>query len=276
MNPTLIPPLNIKIDNLRVNNRADGRVQLVTEPIQYGLAIRELKLNSPLLTMNAKGYWIVRHLQPETFMSGNLESADLGSLLAQRHLSSRLKGGKFSTEFSLQWPGSPQLFSMDRATGKVDLKITKGRILQLDSDTESSLNIARIFNLLSMETLAHVLTFDIKSIGKSGFPFDYLQGNLELQRGALFTRDVEMDGSLAKVNFAGRVSLSDEPNNLSMTVYPKVSTTVMTLVGMTGGPVVGAAAWLANKIISPVVGRIMEMNYHVSGTWNKLLVKRVS
>jgi uncharacterized protein YhdP len=103
-----------------------------------------------------------------------------------------------------------------------------------------------------------------------------LQGNFDLTQGALVTRDIEMDGTLAKIKFDGKISLSDETNNLNMIVYPKVSTTLMTLVGMTGGPLVGAAAWLANKAISPVVGHMMQMDYHVSGTWNNPVIKRVN
>lgn len=274
--PSTIPPLMITIDDLRINHRDDGHLYFVSEPISNGMAIREFKISSPLLNLSAKGYWISHHWQSKTMLNGDVSSNNLGQLLEQRHLSSRLQNGKFTSLFSLQWPNSPQQFSVEHATGTVDLKIEKGRILKLDSDTETNLNIARIFNLVSMQTLSHVLMFDNKSIAKKGFPFDYLQGNFNLKQGALYTNDIEMDGSLAKVEFTGKISLSNEKNDLNMIVYPKVSTSVMTLVGMTGGPVVGAAAWLANKIVSPIVGHIMKMDYRVSGTWNNPVIKRVN
>ena len=276
INPKMIPPLMITINDLKINNRDDGHLYFASEPISNGMAIRDFKINSPLLNLSAKGYWISHHWQSKTMLNGDISSSNLGQFLVQRHLSSRLQNGNFTSTFSLEWPNSPQQFSVDHAAGTVDLKVEKGRILKLDSDTESNLNIARIFNLVSMQTLSHVLMFDNKSIAKKGFPFDYLQGNFNLKQGALYTNDIEMDGSLAKVEFTGKISLSNEKNDLNMIVYPKVSTSVMTLVGMTGGPVVGAAAWLANKIVSPIVGHIMKMDYRVSGTWNNPVIKRVN
>src|SRR3990167_9279345 len=162
-------------------------------------------------------YYFFQHgKQYETMLSGDIHSNDLGSFLIQRQLSSRLQGGKLSSEFAMRWPGSPQQFSVQHAKGKADIKIEKGRILHLDSDTESNLNIGRVLNLLSMETLSHVLTFDHKSIAKRGFPFDYLQGNFELNQGALVTHDIEMNGTLAKIELNGKISLSDETNDLNM------------------------------------------------------------
>lgn len=276
IDPRDIPPLIISADNLSVNRRVDGRVSLVTDPIKEGLSIRQFTMNSPLLALSAKGYWILHHAQSETALSGNLSSNNIGEWLQQRQLSSRLKGGVLSSTFSLQWPASPQQFSPIDATGKVDFKVEKGRILKLDSDTESNLDISRLLNLVSLESLSHVLRFDKESIIKKGFPFDYLQGNVFLQQGVLSTNDVEMNGSLAKVNFSGKVGLIDQSNQLYMTVFPKVSTSAMTLIGMTGGPATGAAAWLANKIVSPVIGHLMQINYRVTGTLSHPAIKRVN
>jgi uncharacterized protein YhdP len=276
INPRDIPPLIISADNLRVNRRVDGRVFLATHPIREGLSIRQLTMNSPLLAFSAKGYWIFAHAQSQTALSGNVSSNNIGEWLQQRRLSVRLKGGVLSSTFSLQWPASPQQFSPVHATGKVDFKVEKGRILKLDSDTESNLDISRLLNLVSLESLSHVLRFDKQSIVKKGFPFDYLQGQVFLKQGVLSTNDVEMNGSLAKVNFSGKVGLMDQANKLHMTVFPKVSSSAMTLIGMTGGPVTGAATWLANKLVSPVMGHLMQINYQVTGTLSHPTIKRVN
>lgn len=275
IHPEVIPAMDILIDQLQVNHHSDGRVHLVTEPIQNGLAIREITMDSPFLKFSAKGSWVLQHFQSNTTLIGRASSPDLGAVLSQYHLSSRLKNGKFLSDFSLTWPGTPYQFSLEHVIGKASLSIKKGRILQLDSDTETNLALGRLLNLFSLESISHLISFDFSVFTKKGFSFDVLQGNIELSQGTLFTQEIELDGPLAKVDFKGKMSFTNQLNDLSMAVFPKVSSSLPALIGFAGGPVAGAAAWLANKIISPTVGQLMQMNYHIGGTPNKPIVTRV-
>jgi uncharacterized protein YhdP len=247
----------------------------VTEPIQRGLAIRQLTIDSPFLKFFAKGSWVSHHLHSDTTLIGRMKCNDLGAVLSQHHLSSRLKHGKFSSGFSLTWPGAPYQFSMDHAIGKADMLIKNGRILQFDSDTETNLALGKLLNVFSLETISHLISFDFSALTKKGFSFDVLQGNMELSQGTVFMQNIELDGPLAKVDFQGKISFTDQLNDLSMAVFPKVSSSIPALIGFAVGPVVGAAAWLANKIIAPTVGQLMQMNYHIGGTPNKPIVTRV-
>ncbi|OGT44138.1 MAG: hypothetical protein A3F13_05910 [Gammaproteobacteria bacterium RIFCSPHIGHO2_12_FULL_40_19] len=276
MNPESIPALDIFIDTLWVNQRSDGRVHLETQPIQNGLAIHTLTLDSPFLKFSAKGSWILHHFQSDTTLMGRVSATDLGAVFSQHHWSSRLKNGKFWSDFSLTWPGAPYQFSMDHVIGRVEVLVKKGAILQLDSDTETNLVLGRLLNLFSLESISHLLSLDFSVLTKKGFSFDVLQGNIELSQGTLFTQAIEINGPLAKVNFQGKVSFTNQSNDLSMAVFPKVSSSLPSLIGFAGGPVVGAAAWLANVVISPTMGHLMKMNYHIGGTPNKPVVTRVS
>ncbi|MCX7125989.1 MAG: DUF3971 domain-containing protein, partial [Gammaproteobacteria bacterium] len=275
INPANIRPLIISIDHFHLDQKAEGHLNLITQPINDGLAIKTIKINSPFLKFSANGSWTQRDGKTKTVLTGEVESPNLGSLLMQRHLSSRLKGGVLSSSFSLAWPNTPQQFLITKSSGKMDIKITNGRILQLDSDTESNLLLGKIFNLLSLESLSHLLTFNFSSFTKSGFLFDVLQGNVKLDNGILSSREIEIDSPVAKIDFSGTINLINQLNNLNMTVFPRVSSSLPVLVAFAGGPVIGAAAWLANKLVSPVVSDIMQMHYHISGTLNKPVLKKL-
>lgn len=276
LNPSAIPSLDLSIRNLYVNHENNGKVVVSLRAIREGVAIRALKIQSPLLQMEAAGEWIKHDFQMQTQLNGQAESEDLGKLLSQHQLSSRLKNGILLLDFALRWTGAPQQFSLLNAEGSAHVTVRDGRIMQLDSDTETNLTLGRLLNLFSLESVGRFLNLDFLPFAKKGFPFDILQGKFEMARGDLFARDTEIDGSLAKINLNGKISLADQSNDLKMTVFPKISSSLPMIAGLAGGPVVGAVAWVANKVVSPRVGKMMEMDYHISGTLDKPIVSRVN
>ena len=275
INPNTIPAMDITIQDLRVNDRLDGKIHFVTEPAQNGLFIREFTVQSPLVHFTARGDWLQLGLKQQTRLRGQLMSTNLGAVLSQRHLSSRLQGGDFSSDFALQWFGTPKQFSLSQATGKVQFDLQKGTILQLDSNTENNLILARLFNLFSLESISRFLTFDFSALTKKGFRFDEMQGKFDLQNGALLTRGIDVDSSVANINLSGKISLEDQSNDLKMRVLPHVSSSFPTLIGLTSGPVAGAAAWVANQLVASKMSELMEINYHITGTWDKPIVNKV-
>lgn len=269
INPMTIPPLNITINELTINDRSDGKVSLITHSIADGLSISEMKINSPLLKMSVRGRWVSRGSDAETVLTGTLQSNDLGQVLSQRRLSSRLKGGDFSSEFALRWPGGPQQFSIHRASGRVEFYMQNGRIMHLDSNTQGNIAIAHLLNLVSLESLSHLLKFNFSNPLKKGFPFEDFRGKCDVDHGALFARSMNIDSALAKINITGKIGLENQTNDLTMRVMPSgLSSSLPTIAGLAGGPMVGAATWVANKLFSSQVDSLMEREYRITGTWD--------
>ncbi|GEM_PF-6525006 len=269
INPMTIPPLNITINELKINDRSDGKVSLITHSIADGLSISEMKINSPLLKMSVRGRWVSRGSDAETALTGTIQSNDLGQVLSQRRLSSRLKGGDFSSEFALRWPGGPQQFSIHRASGRVEFYMQNGRIMQLDSNTQGNIAIAHLLNLVSLESLSHLLKFNFSNPLKKGFPFEDFRGKCDVDHGALFARSMNIESSLAKINITGKIGLENQTNDLTMRVIPSgLSSSLPTIAGLAGGPMVGAATWVANKLFSSQVDSLMEREYRITGTWD--------
>lgn len=274
-NPGAIPPLDITIHTLMVNDRNDGKLRLVTKPVLNGLSITTFRIDSPLLTLSAHGNWMREKSQTDTTLMGDIKSNNLGLLLAQHRLSSRLKEGVLTSDFSLTWPGDPSQFSVEQAVGKVNFGVKKASILQLDSDTQSNLFFGRLLNVLSLDSISHLISMNFLSLTKKGFAFDYLHGGLEFSRSVLFAEGIEMNSAIADLQIHGKMSLTNQSNDLMMSVFPKLSSSLPTILGFTGGPIVGAAAWVANKLVSPAVGQMMQMHYHIGGTWEKPVVEKI-
>lgn len=275
LNPATIPLLSVDIQHFKIDQRADAHVQLTTMPIKNGLLIQHFLLNSPLVQIDANGRWVSVNDHTETTLVGKISSKNVGALLLEHRWSSRLQDGDMVSHFALSWPGSPENFSISQAVGRGDLLVTRGRILHLDDETQSNLLFGQLLNLLSLESITHLLTFDFSGLTKKGFVFDQFNGNFELARGVLVAHHAQMNAAVAKIDLDGKIALGNQTNDLLMTVYPKLSDSLPVLVGLAGGPLAGAAAWLVNKVVSPGVGHLMQMDYRITGTLQKPVVTKL-
>jgi len=275
MDPANLPPLNIHIADLRAKGIRVGDVNLVTNPMHDGLKFKKIQVVSSLMHLNAYGRWIKFKNTEHTDLEGRFDSPDLGALFSQRNISSRLKGGVLSSQFSLSWQGAPSAFALKNTNGSLSMHLTAGRILKLDHETESGLELGRFLNLLSLASVSKYFTFNFSSMTAKGFPFDKLTGDLIIKKGDIITKNIEVDGPLAHVSVSGKIGLTSEKNDLYLLIYPYVSSSLPLIVGLAGGPIAGVATWIVNKIVAPGVGHMMQMRYHVTGSWQHLTVKKV-
>ncbi len=273
--PSDFPPLDIHISDFRMHHILDGEITLKTAPMHDGLLIKQLLAKSSLFNLSANGRWIDNHGAAYTALTGHFDSDDLGGFLLQRHFSSRLKGGVLTTRFSLNWLGSPTAYKLKNMSGKLSVGLTSGRIMQLGTETESNLEWGRLLNILSLESISKFLTFDFSSVTKKGFPFHTLSADLAIKHGDVITNNMEVDGPLAHVSVAGKIGLTSQKNNLSLSISPYVSSSLPFIVGLAGGPVAGVATWVVNKIVGRQVGHMMQVRYRVTGTWQHPVVKKV-
>lgn len=275
LDPVAMPSLDLTIKDLRINNQMDGKIQLVVHHRADGLVIKQLLVDAPYFSLNAKGLWYKQDNQEYTHLNGQFNSANLGLFLTTRQLSSRIEGGVLNSGFDLTWPKAPSKFSLKRLKGEVDLNVSNGHILRLDAQTESNLDLGRLLNVLSPESLSKLISLDFSDLTEEGFLFHHLTGQFDLNAGVIKTEDTKIDSTVAQIGIQGKMGLVDHVNDLYMTVTPQVSSSLPFIIGVAGGPVAGIASWIANKVIGPGVGRMMRVTYHIGGYWDKPLVKKL-
>jgi uncharacterized protein YhdP len=75
---------------------------------------------------------------------------------------------------------------------------------------------------------------------------------------------------------SGDLDLAHETQKLRVRIAPEVSDTVSIASTILGGPLVGAAAFLAQKALRDPLGQMITFDYDVTGTWSDPSVTRVS
>jgi len=266
-NPASIPPLDIQTDNFQYGDQYFGSVNLISNPIQQGMNIRQFIINSPLLYASMNGSWKMNSQGVSTsHLIGLAKTNNLDHLLKSLNIHSSLVGtdGKFSFDFT--WPGPVYSPAIKNVTGDMNVKLGKGWIVDLGESTNAKLNLGRLLTLLSINRLL-VMNFD--DLSQKGYGFDTMEGKLDLKSGQITMKDLLFDGSVARIISSGSINLVKETLDLDLTITPYLTSSLPIVATIAGGPIVGVATWVANKVFSKAVAKITTYYYSVTGSWHK-------
>jgi uncharacterized protein YhdP len=134
--------------------------------------------------------------------------------------------------------------------------------------------VGKLLGILSLQSLPRRITLDFRDIFSEGFAYDSIAGNAKITRGILDTQDLQIQGPSARIFMKGEVSVPAETQNLRVRVEPALGESVATGT-MLVNPLVGAAAWIAQKILKDPLGQIFAYEYAVSGSWSDPKVEKI-
>jgi uncharacterized protein YhdP len=76
-----------------------------------------------------------------------------------------------------------------------------------------------------------------------------------------------MTGPAADVEIKGETNLQKETQHLFVKVLPRISDS-LSLAALAGGPLAGAVAFLAQKVLKDPLNKIISTEYEITGTWD--------
>jgi uncharacterized protein YhdP len=265
-----LPAIELDVKDFQMDGRKLGQLALRGEPEAEGWHIARLDLTQPQGTLTAEGHWIDRRGRNRTRLAARLESADTGALLQAMGYPKALSRGKTTLRAALDWPGDPEEFSTARLGGTLDLDSRSGQFLTLEP------GVGRLLGLLSLQALPRRVTLDFRDIFSQGFAFDSITGHFDIEQGKMTTRNLEMNGPAARVRIHGSTSLASETQDLDVRVSPAIGDGVSIASTVLGGPIVGAATYLVQKLLRNPIDQILTYQYRVTGSWDDPQVARAA
>lgn len=256
------PALDIVADNFEFNKKNLGHLELVAFPQSDNWNIQKLKLISPEDTLNAEGQWNNWMRSPNTFLNITWDINDLGKTLKRFGYPDSIKNGEGVLTGRLHWPGSPHQFDTAHLNGELQFEVRKGQILQVQP------GVGRLLGLLSLQSLPRRLTLDFRDLFSNGFAFDKINATVRIEKGVMRSDDFVMSGPAADVSIKGETNLQKETQHLFVKVMPRISDSI-SLAALAGGPLAGAVAFLAQKILKDPLNKIASSEYEIIGTWDK-------
>lgn len=269
LDPADIPQLNFFAHDFRYGNKQFGQVQLSLEPADNGLKIQRLATQSPAFSVLAQGYWQKFPNRHYTHLAGQATTDSIGRALMQLGMPARIVGKSGKLLFNLEWSNPPYDPHVKLLSGHFDIALDNGRIIDVGEDVSQKIGLGELLNFFSLQNLPRHLTLDFSDISKQGFPFDIMRGHFLLKNGSAYTNDAYWDGPVAHVSMKGNISLANENYDLYLSVTPHITSSLPVVATIAGGPVVGLTTWVADKLLSKQVGKLMTYSYHMRGPWNK-------
>lgn len=255
------PALDIVAEAFEIKQKKLGRLELLAGQQGDDWNIEKLVISNPESTLTADGEWHNWKNRPNTKLNLAWDINDIGKTLERFGYPDTIKGGKSELKGQLKWPGSPHEFNVGELGGTLQLEAEHGQFLKIQP------GVGRLLGVLSLQSLPRRLTFDFRDIFNDGFAFDLISGNVRIDRGLMRSDDFRMEGPAAKVAISGETDLNRETQNLHIKVMPSL-TDSLSIAALAGGPAVGAAAWVAQKILRDPINKLAAYEYDISGTWD--------
>ncbi|MDR3492338.1 MAG: YhdP family protein [Gammaproteobacteria bacterium] len=268
IDPRTLPELTLDLEDIRYAGKEIGHVILSTVPSSQGLTIKQLSLDDPLMKLSASGDWILSGDHYETHLQGNVSTPKLSDILNRWGFSSEnLEGSTGQANFDLTWHDAPYTPSLTGLSGHVSLNLGKGVITHLSESSNAKIGLGRLLNVFSLSSIPRRLSLDFSDLAQKGYNFDYIKGDFDLKNSNAVTNNLKFDGPIAAVSIAGRIGLAAKDFNMKLSVTPYMTSSLPVVAAFAGGPIVGAAAWMVDKVVSTAVSSASTYQYSVTGSW---------
>lgn len=259
--PNGYPALDVLAESFQLGNKKLGSLEVKAFENGDTWDIQKLSIINLDSTLTAEGSWHNWTRSPNTNLKFTLAINNIGNTLKRFGQPDAVKGGEAEFTGQLRWAGSPHEFDTNSLNGNFVFNAEKGQFLKVQP------GLGRLFGLISLQTLPRRLSLDFRDLFSEGFAFDKISATARLDNGIMRTNDFFMTGPAAEAKIKGETNLKTETQNLKVKVTPHVSDS-LSLAALAGGPIAGAAAFVAQKILKDPFNKIASSEYIITGTWN--------
>lgn len=244
-----------------------GKLKLQTERLNDGMHFKNITLNNTNQSIAFNADWITLPQGSSTLINGNMEMDGFGDMLSKLGLSEDIKETHAAISFTGGWSDTPQQFSLDRLHGKLQIKLSDGRLSSIEP------GFGRILGLIAMEQWAKRLSLDFSDIYRQGLAFNSITGIFNIANGIAYTDDLLIDAIAAKMKIGGNANLLDKSLDYTVFVIPKSSDAL---------PIAGTIVDNIASIITQAVnsdykeGYFFGSEYKATGRWGNVQVTPVN
>ena len=266
--PVGLRSLELNAGNLSWKGLDLGEARLRLSGVKHGFQVDSFILTLADSKVEARGL-LAEHPRRPSRIDLKVESGNLGKLLAQLGQPGRVRGAPAQVNGSLTWLGGLDGFDLASLGGNLEVAVKQGQFLKVEPGA------ARLLGILSLQSLPRRITLDFRDVFSEGFAFDEIVGNVHLDKGLAYAKDLRMSGPAAKIRMSGVVDLAKENQNLRVVIQPRLDDSVAVAGALLGGPVVGLGTLIAGKVLKDPIGQAVTFEYAVTGNWAEPVVTKL-
>lgn len=266
----LLPVILFSADSVRYTGSEIHNVSFNTLPSTSGLAITSLTVRSANFNLQGSGDWVQSGQSNQTRLHGKATSKNVSGLLDGLGFDvHNFVSSNGTLNFDLNWSNPPYALTLNSMSGGASIEMGKGRIVEVSQASDAKMDLGRMLNLFSLQSIPRRLSLDFSDVFMKGYSFDTLKGDFRFGDGTASTKNMRFDGPLAKVEIRGKIGVARKNFDLILSVTPYVTSSIPVAATLiTGQPVIGVAAWAVSKIIGSEVSKAVTYYYSVTGSWS--------
>jgi uncharacterized protein (TIGR02099 family) len=264
-----LPALDIIAESFSAKQKKLGKLELLAVQENEDWRIEKLRISNPDGSLQMDGLWQGWRRRPMTNANLHLEAQDVGKLLTRLGYPEAVKRGTAKLDGQLSWAGSPHDIDFPSLAGNLKLEAKNGQFHKIEPGA------GKLLGLLSLQALPRRITLDFRDVFSEGFAFDSISGTAQISRGVARTDNLRLEGPAAQVTMKGEANLAAETQDLRVRVVPSLGEGVSVAASLLGGPVVGVAATIVQKLLKDPIGQIAAYEYNITGTWDNPSVVKI-
>ena len=293
--PASIPALDIVVDDFELRGKRLGRLEVEAINRRGGASereggLREWRLNKfnvlmPEATLTASGNWASMRASSlgatgaaqrsvaenrRTAMSFKLDINDSGALLNRLGMQDVVRSGRGKIEGQVGWMGSPLSLDYPSMGGAFTVNVESGQFLKADP------GIAKLLGVLSLQSLPRRLALDFRDVFSEGFAFDFVRGDISIDKGMALTNNLQMKGVNAAVMMEGRADIAQETQSIKVVVIPEINAGTASLIASVINPAVGLGTFLAQVFLRRPLIESATQEFHIDGSWADPKITKVT
>lgn len=291
--PANMPSIDLIVNEVVVRGRTIGRLQVdARNDVENGVPVWQLdklELSNADATLAATANWRApastgndTDADPatdlgtgtagpprRTALDFKLAVSNLGLLLDRFGLPHALNAGSGTISGNAAWDGGPTTIDLPTLNGNLAVDLRHGQILKPNAGA------AKLLGILSLQSLAHLLTLDFQDVVGKGLPFEKVTGTAKIENGIARSDNFTMVTSPARVELKGMVNLPTHTQDLHAYVIPTVSAGAVAIGAAVINPLLGLGTLAADLVLSKSIGKAFARDYAITGTWSKPVIQRV-
>jgi uncharacterized protein (TIGR02099 family) len=296
--PVSIPALDLVVEDFELRGQKFGKIEIDAvnrlsnaNGVADGTRVwrlNRLNVTVPEAKLTANGFWAYREgLRTDagsksdanllntlerrtTGIDFKLDVSDTGQLLERFGFKGVVRNGKGKLDGQLTWRGSPLAMNYPTLAGQFNINVENGQFLKVDPGA------AKLLSVLSMQSIAKRLTLDFRDVFSEGFVFDFLRGDVAIDRGLATTNNMQISGVNAVILMDGKSDIAAGTQDIRVVYAPEVNAGVASLlVASAINPAIGLGTFLAQLFLRQPLIEAVTKEFKVSGTWVDPVVTEV-
>ncbi|MEP5764817.1 MAG: DUF3971 domain-containing protein [Halieaceae bacterium] len=263
-----LPEISVTIDNLREAEQVWGKLGFNLQERQGNYHFLDISGELRGLQLGTEGGlqldWLQEEAGPRTHLYGGVSFLDFGDVLTQYQVERVIQTNNGQAQLDLSWPGDPNAFDMATTTGSMQLAVGPGSFLKTSGATEGTLRVVGILNLADF---VRRLSLDVSYAGKSGVPFESINGELKYGGGRVEVPHLDISGPSSRFQFVGVAEVEEATIDGELVVTLPIASNLPWIAALVSGLPAAAAVYVVSKVFTKQMDKFSSAVYEVKGPW---------